>query len=327
MMTEIEREYAAARTGAVMMDAAAWGRLKLTGKSRLDFLHRMSTNEVAQLQPGQGAATIFTTPIARIIDRTIVYARADDTLMVTSRGNQGRVRQWLRKYIFFNDDVQIADVTAETGLIAVYGPEADQTIQRVSGAAVSQLPLHHWREAALAGTSVLIARADPIGGGGLHLICDSASSAPIREALLAAGIALIGESTYQVLRVEAGRPEFGRELGDNYLPLEANLWGEVSFTKGCYTGQEIIARLESRHRLAKQLVGLRFADEVTLPATLWANDAEIGVVTSVVQSPALGWIGLGYLKPAQGTAGQVVESRGSERRVEARVCALPFAEA
>src|SRR5512139_3388469 len=110
----IEQEYTAAQTGAVMMDASAWGRLKFTGTSRLDFLHRMSTNDVAKLQPGQGAATVFLTPIARIIDRTLIYARPDETLMITSRGNQTRVLQWLRKYIFFNDDVQIKDATGET---------------------------------------------------------------------------------------------------------------------------------------------------------------------------------------------------------------------
>lgn len=327
MMAEIEREYAAARTGAVMMDASAWGRLRLTGSTRLDFLHRLSTNDVAKLQPGQGAATIFTTPIARIIDRTIVYARKDDVLLITSRGNQGRVAQWLRKYIFFNDDVQVKDVTAETAMIAVYGVGAAEAIRQIGGEDLSDLPLHHWRAVRVSDTDTLIARADPIGGGGFHLIGDGASLAPVGKALASAGVASLSEATYQVLRVEAGRPEFGRELGDDYIPLEANLWGEVSFTKGCYTGQEIIARMESRHRLAKQLTGLRFAAEVTLPATLWAGDAEIGVVTSVAHSPALGWIGLGYVKPAQGTAGQLVESRGGERRVEAQTCALPFVEA
>jgi aminomethyltransferase len=327
MMAEIERAYSAARTGAVMMDAAAWGRLRLTGSTRLDFLHRLSTNDVAKLQPGQGAATIFTTPIARIIDRTIVYAREADVLLITSRGNQGRVAQWLRKYIFFNDDVQVKDVTAETAMIALYGVGAAEAIRQVGGEDVSDLPRHHWRQVSLAGQSTLIARADPIGGSSFHLIGDGVSLAPIWKALAAAGVVPLGEATYQVLRVEAGQPEFGRELGDDYLPLEANLWGEVSFTKGCYTGQEIIARMESRHKLAKQLTGLRFAAEVALPASLWAGDAEIGVVTSVVPSPALGWIGLGYVKPAQGTAGQLVESRSGERRVEAQTCTLPFAEA
>lgn len=318
-----EQEYQAAQTGAVMMDASAWGRLRFTGASRLDFLHRMSTNDVAKLQPGQGAATIFTTPIARIIDRTVLYAREAEALLVTSRGNQGRVQQWLRKYIFFNDDVQIKDITAETAMIAVYGAQANQAIQRFSGADVSDLPVHHGREVSAAETSILMARADPIGGGGLHLIFESAARATIWQALIDAGAVPIGEETYQVLRVEAGQPEFGRELGDEYIPLEANLWPDVSFTKGCYTGQEIIARMESRQRLAKHLVGLRFDAEVILPATLVADEHEAGVVTSVAHSPRLGWIGLGYLK-TQGTAGAMVESRSGNQTIATQIIDLPF---
>jgi len=319
----IEQEYQTAQTGSVMIDAAAWGRLKFTGSSRLDFLHRMSTNDVAKLQSGQGAATVFLTPIARMIDRTILYARENETLMITSRGNQTRVFQWLRKYIFFNDDVQIKDVSAETAMISLYGAEANQAIQRISGEDLSGLTLHHWREVSLANQSVLIARADPIGGGGFHLIFDRAAHALIWQTLLDAGVIGISEAAYQVLRVEAGRPEFGRELGDEYIPLEAGLWPDVSFTKGCYTGQEIIARMESRQKLAKHLVGLRFEDEVLLPAGLFVDGHEAGTVTSVVHSPRLGWIGLGYLK-TQGKDAPVVESRSGERAVGVQVVALPF---
>jgi aminomethyltransferase len=320
---DLAQEYQAAQTGSVMIDAAAWGRLKFTGASRLDFLHRMSTNDVAKLQPGQGAATVFLTPIARMIDRTILYARENETLMITSRGNQARVFQWLRKYIFFNDDVQIKDVSAETAMISLYGAEANQTIRHISGEDLSSLPLHHWHEVSLAHRSVLIARADPIGGGGFHLIFERAAHTILWQALIDAGVIGISEAAYQVLRVEAGRPEFGRELGDEYIPLEANLWADVSFTKGCYTGQEIIARMESRQKLAKHLVGLRFEDEVLLPAGLFVDGHEVGTVTSMVHSPRLGWIGLGYVK-TQGKDVPVVESRSGERAVGVQVVALPF---
>ena len=147
----VEQEYSAARTGSVMIDASARGRLRFTGKNRVDFLHRMSTNDLLELAIGQGAGTVFTTPIARIIDRTVVYVREGDVLMLTSRGNQSRVRQWLRKYIFFNDDVQIKDVTDETEMISVYGATANQVILQMTGEDLSVLPLHHWRAAQIAG--------------------------------------------------------------------------------------------------------------------------------------------------------------------------------
>ncbi len=320
----IEKEYRAARTGSVMIDASAWGRLRFTGKNCVDFLHRMSTNDLLPLQMGQGTGTVFTTPIARIIDRTVVYVRQDDVLMLTSRGNQPRVMQWLRKYIFFNDDVQIKDVTEETGMISVYGTTATQVISQMMDGELSALPLHHWRTAQIVGVEVMIARADAIGGGGFHLIFVKEAHARVWQALLGAGVVPLSEETYQILRVEAGQPEFGNELGDDYIPLEANLWNDVSFKKGCYTGQEIIARMESRQKLAKRLVGLRFEEAIALPATLWIDEQEVGVITSVVHSPALGWIGLGYLKTAGGSEGQVVQSRSGERMVQTIVSAPPF---
>jgi tRNA-modifying protein YgfZ len=319
-----EQEYAAAQAGSVMIDAAAWGRLRFTGKDRLDFLHRMSTNDLLKLRAGQGAATVFTTPIARIIDRTMIYVRETDLLMLTSRGNQGRVLQWLRKYIFFNDEVQIKNVTDETAMLSIYGTTVDHVMHWASGEDLTTLPLHHWRTVRIAQIEALIARADPIGGGGFHVIVEKAMLPQVWQALLAIGVVPIGEETYQVLRIEAGLPEFGHELGDEYIPLEANLWADVSFSKGCYTGQEIIARLESRQRLAKQLMGLRFEAEVTLPVTLFSDEHEVGVVTSAAHSPRLGWIGLGYLKSAKATVGQPLQARSAERAMPATVSALPF---
>jgi folate-binding protein YgfZ len=318
------QEYAAAQTGSVMIDASAWGRLRFTGKHRVDFLQRMSTNDLLKVVIGQGAGTVFTTPIARIIDRTVAYVREDDVLMLTSRGNQARVKQWLDKYIFFSDDVQIKDATDETGMISICGATVNPVMTRVAGEDPSALPLHHWRAAQIAGMETLITRADPIASGGFHLIFDRDAHAKVWQVLLDTGVVPLSEETYQVLRVEAGRPEFGHELGDEYIPLEANLWNDVSFTKGCYTGQEIIARMESRQKLAKRLVGLRFDERVTLPASLWFDGHEAGVVTSVVHSPGMGWIGLGYLKSSGGAEAQVVQSRGDDRTVLATVSALPM---
>ena len=323
MFTSIESEYAAAQTGCVVYNASARGRLKLTGKTRLDLLHRMSTNDLNSLTVGQGAATVFTTPIARIIDRTIVYVRADDLIMVTSRGNQAHMLGWLRKHIFFNDDVQVVDQTETSGMLSLYGKTADQLLAQITGQNLSALPLYHWREGRAGDTDVLVARADPIAAGGFHLIADASTLAQVRQAALEAGATPIGEQAYQVLRVEAGQPEFGHELTDEYIPLEAGLWPDVSFTKGCYTGQEIIARMESRHQLARQLVGLLFEAEVAPGSTLRLEGSEVGRVTSVARSPDRGWIGLGYLKPGQVSEGQLVQCSGEAASATARVAPLP----
>lgn len=326
LASTIETEYQAAQNSCVLIDSSARGRLRISGSTRLDFLHRMSTNDLLKLQIGQGAATIFVTPIARIIDRTIVYIRENDLIMLTSCEAQARVMAWLKKYIFFNDDVQIADATKELGMLSVYGPRAVETIRQIVGIDVSALDLHHWRSTNLGEIEVLIARADPIGAkrGGFHLIVQADKLSDVRSKLIDANATPISEETYQVLRVEAGLPEYGHELTDEIIPLEANLWSDVSFTKGCYTGQEIIARMESRQRLAKQLIGLRLESEINLPARIFADASDVGSITSSVHSPDRGWLALGYIKAALAIDDQVVQVRAGDRSIAARVVAQPF---
>jgi aminomethyltransferase len=354
LSTTLETEYRAAQNGCVLIDSSDRGRLRLTGSTRLDFVHRLSSNDVAKLSIGQGAATLFLTPIGRLIDRTLIYMRENDLMMLTSRGTALRVMAWLKKYIFFNDDVQLKDVTGSGGMLSLFGSKSLDLIQslvevrqdfgvealrqRPLGLAghdsqlnpakastplsLMSLPLHHWQSVQLKETEVLVARADPIGHVGFHLMIESAKLPKLRSILIEAGATSISEETYQVLRVEAGQPEFGRELIDDTIPLEANLWDDVSFTKGCYTGQEIIARMESRQRLAKQLVGLRLTTEISLPAKISVEDAEVGNVTSVVHSSVHGWLGLGYLKPTFAIEEQ--SARVGDHAIEAQVSLLPF---
>ena len=278
-----------------------------------------------------------------------MYVRESDVLMLTSRATASRMMAWLKKYIFFNDDVQIKDVTESDGMLSLYGSRSLDLIQLLIGVSLdsgveplgghnfpmnpakassplpfSSLPLHHWQSVQLKETEVLVARADPIGHMGFHLMVESAKLPELRSILIEAGATSISEETYQVLRVEAGQPEFGRELIDETIPLEANLWDDVSFTKGCYTGQEIIARMESRQRLAKQLIGLRLTTEVSLPAKIVVESNEVGHVTSVVHSPDRGWLGLGYMKPSLAAEDRSVHVQTGDRLIEAQVCALPF---
>lgn len=322
--TLITAEYRAAQNDCALFDSSARGRLKMTGSSRLDFVHRLSTNDVLRLQAGQGAATIFLTPIGRMIDRVIVYVRENELLLLTSRESQARVMTWLKKYIFFNDDVQIHDVTNRDGMLSLYGERSFDLLQSLTGTDVSSLPLHHWLSTTLEDLEILIARADPIGGGGFHVMMSANSLPVLRSVLIESGAMSIADETYQILRVEAGQPEYGHELIDSTIPLEANLWADVSFTKGCYTGQEIIARMESRQQLAKQLIGLRLLNGVALPANILLAGSDVGSVTSVVHSPAQGWLGLGYCKPAAAMEGQPVQLQAGTQLLDAHISLLPF---
>ena len=323
VFTSIEAEYAAAWDAAVVYDSSPLGRLQLTGKTRLDFLDRMSTNDMNGLRAGQGAATILTTPIARIVDRVVVYVREDDAITLTSRGAQAAVANWLRKYIFFNDDVQVRDAL-EPGMLSVYGAKAADTAASVAGEDVSDLPLHFWRSVR---RDLLIARADPVAGDGFHVLAPDADAlASAWQTAIDAGAAPIGERAYEVLRIESGRPRFGREIGENYIPLEVGLWPDVSFTKGCYIGQEIIARMESRHRLARQMVGLRGRASIEPGAELYVNGAAVGRVSSAAWRPGGDSIALGFVKPAFAGAGTRI-SLGANAGAEIWVEPLPLARA
>ncbi len=292
--------YTAAHEAAVVIEHANRGVLMLTGATRLDLINRMSTQAVDALQSGEGAATVLTTDIGRIIDRLILYATSESVYALAGEGHaDGLVRYFLRN-IFFNDDVQVKDITAETLVFGVYGARAGE-ILAAAGLPVG-MPLHHWRAIELDGAPAYVHRADPVAGDGYYVT----ASAPDREAvvgkLLAAGLTPIGEEAYDYLRVEAGLPRYGRELTLDYIPLEAGLWDDVSFTKGCYVGQEIIARMESRGKLAKRLVRLRPAAPVEPGAAITAAGRPAGTITSAVDGP-VGPVALGYVKTSALTEG------------------------
>jgi aminomethyltransferase len=320
VFTSVAAECAAAHGGVVVYDSSPLGRLRLTGTTRVDFLHRMSTNDMNSLTAGQGAATIFTTPLARIVDRALVYLRADDLLMLTSRGAQAKVVHWLRKYIFFNDDVQVRDVSSEFGMLSIYGVKASEAASQVAGENVGDLSLHAWR---LVAANVLVARADAIGGDGFHLIAAPDELAALWPAAIEAGAVPIGEQAFEVLRIESGQPRYAHELSETYIPLEVGLWQDVSFSKGCYIGQEIIARMESRQRLAKQIVGLRAREPIQAGSDVYMDGSSVGKVTSAAARPDGTSIGIGFVKPAHASAGTRV-SLDAARSADVDVTAFPI---
>ncbi len=297
MNSQIEPNvYQAAQETAVLVDRSNLGLLLISGETRLDLIHRMSTQAVNGLQPGEGIATILTTDIGRIIDRLLLYATSSTVYALTSENNSDTIARYLMRFVFFRDDFQLKDVSAETAVFAVYGPQAGEKLT-AAGFGEVDLPLHHWRQAEIAGCMAYVHRTDPIGGGGYFVMGQEADRAVLWAHLLAAGLVAADEAAFDFLRIEAGLPRYGRELTNDYIPLEAELWDDVSFKKGCYTGQEIIARMESRGKLAKKLVKLRPAAPVQAGDPLTANGKNAGVITSVAVGPA-GPMALGYVKTA-----------------------------
>jgi tRNA-modifying protein YgfZ len=336
--------YTAALQGAALYDEPAAGRIFMRGRDRADLLHRLSTADLLRLRPGQGARTVLTTPIGRIIDLLTVHALEDALLLVGSPGQGPPVFAHLKKNIFFNDQVTLEPAGRSYGQLALFGPHAGALLAQISGASFDELPMHHTIGVDLAGVSALAARRPPLGGQGFTLYIPAEHVETVRAALLAAGAASLGAEAFEILRIERGYGMFGRELGQEYIPLETGLLDAISFTKGCYVGQEIIARMESRGRMAKQLRGLklrtkdegRTMDEepsslafglssLILPAKLQVDGKDAGDLTSAATSPRLGPLALAYVRSAHAEPGSVVGVAGTD--ITAEVVELPFAGA
>lgn len=298
-------EYEAAKSGAVIFDLSHEGRVRAKGRDRIDLLQRMSTNDLSKLAPGQARMTVLTNPLARMVDAVWVLSLPDEAILLTSPGRAFAVRRWLSGYVFFQDDVQLSDATEELGQLGIHGPRASGIAERlVPGAGALQ------NESVIQSDGVAVLRTRPLVGGGFTLLAPSGELPALWERAVAAGAVAAGASTFQTLRVEAGLPYGGHEITEDYIPLEAGLWPAVSFSKGCYIGQEIIARMESRGRLAKTLVGLKLSGPVEEGTEIHAGPMPVGRVTSTARSPAAGDIALAIVKTAHAEPGQVLDVAG-----------------
>lgn len=309
--TEAE-ELAAADSGVVLMDRSHEARVRLNGADRYALLQRISTNNVEKLTPGTGCATIFTSAIGRVLDRVEVLAEADSALLLGGPGRAEPLTAYLRQNIFFRDQVKPEDITDSTRAFALHGPQANALAEALLTGA-GNLPLFHGLRGEIAGVSVLIARAKPLTDAHLRVIVLDAAQAPavwtaISDLGIVYGLRPAGSLTYNLLRIRAGSPAVGHELTPAFIPLELGLWDEVSFNKGCYTGQEILARMESRGKLAKTLITLELDALVELPATLTLEGRRVGQLTSVVRAPDGQVYAVGLVQPALAEAGQTLQS-------------------
>lgn len=301
-----EAEYSAALQAAILLDRSHEGRILLTGRDRLNLVNRMSTNDVAALKPCESCATIFTNANARILFRALCLSLPRGLLLISEAGQGPALASFLRRSIFFGDKAHVQDISADTAQFAIHGPQADAIIEALDVNAEA-MPAMSSVDISADGRELTLARRKAICGPHWAVICKSDVAASVHQLLLQAGadlgIAPAGSLTYNILRIRSGRPA-GLELSADYLPLEVGLWDEVSFSKGCYTGQEIIARMESRQRLARALVKLELSALVAAPATVSVDGKPAGRLTSSVKAAdgeifALAVLRLSHARPGQ----------------------------
>lgn len=325
-------EYRAGLEAAILLDRSHEGRVQLKGSDRFELINRMSTGKLLDTagQPAiaenTGQATIFTDPTARILERVMFYNRADHLLMITEPGRGQRFTDFLQKHIFFRDDARPVNLTPGTHQLALHGPQA-RTIMQALDPAIQALPAYGCTTIQVKDATVIVAERKAISGTHWILIMPGAQASDVYRQVMSTGEAYglipAGSLTYNALRIRSGRPA-GRELSQDYIPLEVGLWDEISFDKGCYTGQEIIARMESRQRIAKTIVRLSPESPVTAPAPVYDEDRQIGTLTSSVRAPDGQIFALAVLKVA--AAAPATQVMIGEDRIPAQVRDLPGAQ-
>ena len=284
---DLSAEYEAADRAAILLDRSHEGRILLSGEDRLKLINRMSTNDISALAVNEGRATVFTGANARILFRAECYQRAEGLLLISEPGQGQALAALLGRNIFFGDKAAVSDQSATTAQFALHGARADEIALSLDQR-LADLPVMGSSAIEVTGASAILARRKPICGGHWSLIVAADDAAAVHQQLLDLGKPLglrpAGSLAYNVLRIRSGRPG-ARELSADYIPLEVGLWDEISFSKGCYTGQEIIARMESRERMAKAMVRLSLSSLVAAPAPLSYAGRIVGALTSSVQAP------------------------------------------
>jgi folate-binding protein YgfZ len=325
---EMLSEYAAVRDGgAGLIDLSTRGRLLVTGSESVQFLNGLITNDMKTLEPDHWMPAAFPNVQGRLLAMVRVCNQnsrqgAPAFLIDTEAATHQQVFKTVQRFTLAGD-FHVEDLTSSTTLLSLQGPGAPALIETLFPEAAG-VPRLQRVQADWKTTPVTVMRASHTAADGFDLLVNSEVSPDLWAALTSAGARPVGYVALEILRIEAGIPRYGVDMDETNVVSETGLDDAISFTKGCYLGQEIIARIKYRGHVAKKLTGLVFDGSVSAAAGLKitsVDDKEIGRLTSATDSPRLGrTIALGYVKYdylASGTKVNVGEAT-------AKVVELPF---
>lgn len=297
--------YEALRHGAAWMNLSERGRIAVRGRDRARLLHNLTSNEVKKLAAGSGCYAFLLSPQGRIQADLTLLAFDDHVLLDTEPELREKIVQHVRRYIVA-DQVELEDVTASTCAIALEGPESAQVLEKAGGAAPGGDYQHlAWGEA----KEVTVARMSLTGQPGFRVYAAARQADDIIRRLVEAGAQPATEEEARLVRLENGRPRYGEDIRDTSLPHETGQMHAVSFSKGCYLGQEIVERIRAQGHVNRKLVQLHLdsAGPVAAGAKLTVGGAEAGEITSSVYSPAQGGaVALAYVRASYAAPGQAL---------------------
>ncbi|MBI3661603.1 MAG: aminomethyl transferase family protein [Acidobacteria bacterium] len=311
-----------ARESVALFDTNYHAVAAFTGPDRVRYLNAVLTCNVNDVTDGQGAIGLLLNPQGHILAEIRCLALADRLLAIFHRGVQQRTVETLDKFIIM-DDVTLTDETERLGSIAMEGPAAGPALAELSGVKLDAMMEHSHAEASVGGISCRVIRATHFGETGAEFIAPREQLAALWTALLRAvrarGGGPVGYQALNALRLEAGIPWFGYDFDDKMIPHEAGLeTSHISYTKGCYTGQEIVERVRSRGHVNRRRVRLQFLGMELPPGgtKLFAGKQEAGAVTSAAYSPQLGRVlGMAYVRRESAGTGSLLEWSGGEAEV------------
>jgi folate-binding protein YgfZ len=305
--------YRALTQGAGLLDRSQMGKLALTGAQSAEMLNGQVSNDVEALTPGSGCYAALLTNKGKMLGDLRVLETGDELLLLTERVSLQALFDQIRRGAI-GWDAQLHKRTRECGLLSLIGPRA----RAVAGAPDLPAAEHANRPAEVCGVPVLLIATDL----GVDVLCPSEHTGRVRDALLAAGAVAVDEAAAELVRVESGRPRYGFDLDDTTIPQEAGLNDRaVSFTKGCYVGQETVARLHWRGKPNRHLRGLRLSAPAPTGTPLRLGDREVGRLGSLAVSPRHGPIALAIVRREASVGDTLAVGDGS---VTARVVELPF---
>jgi folate-binding protein YgfZ len=302
--------YEALRHGAALLDLSPRGRILARGRDRARLLHNLISNEVKKMTPGSACYAFLLSPQGRIQADLYLSCFADHFLIDTEPEQREKVLQHIKRYIIA-DQVELEDVTATTSCIGVEGPGAANILAQIGAPVPGDYALAAWGEITAAGVT-------QTGQPGTRIYCAAAELDSIVAKLRLAGAQPASADDARTVRIENGKPRYGEDIFDKSLPQETQQLHAVSFTKGCYLGQEIVERIRAQGHVNKKLVRLEIEGTEPLPSGTKAisNAAEVGEITSAAHSPQSGAVAaLAYLRTQFAAPGANVLVAEREARV------------
>ena len=299
----------------MICDRSNWGLLKITGEDRLTYLHNQSTNDFKSLKISEGCATVFVTSTARTIDLATTYVTEDAILIIVAPNRRQYLLEWLERFIFPFDKVEVTDVSANYALWTLIGSESDRILAQLGINNLPKLPQYNHQLITIDDVEIRLGVGSDLALPGYNLIVPVEKADKIRDRIDAKEIS---DQQWEQLRILQGRPAPDKELTEDYNPLEAGLWQTISFEKGCYIGQETIARLNTYNGVKQRLWGVKFSNSahqaiiensLSVGIPVMREGQKVGVMTSFTvaeQEP----FALAYVRTKAGGVGLSIEIGG-----------------